>query len=347
MSRSCNPHLGRCRGQPTYLFFSQLKLSAFRADRAGMKFHKLRLDLSRHHFYWAGGIAALVGVCMIAAMVVQASEAATLSDSAGLQSSRLHNRASGSGDSLDDTPDPGLSPVPSPASPANPTATVDAPIAVRSPAASTPVVKTPTVPKFAPVVENPADPYSRYNLVQGPDGKPQAGSGPDVRCDIWNNAPPLPVGRGQTLNIGCTVISHNGFSAPSTLTCGQPGNSAGMSTDVVPGPIPCSFNPSVVTPPPDGVARSTLTIQIPPDLPYGWYDMGFKVDSPGASLFMPPVKPLNLDVARPDFSADCGTRMTTGSRSLRGTWAGPMPSVSSSAPMLTGSTSHRKVGPSR
>jgi hypothetical protein len=133
-----------------------------------------------------------------------------------------------------------------------------------------------------------------------------------------NNVPQKVIVPGQVLRLNCAVTSHYGFSAPSTLTCGQfvgprPDN---MLSSVTPGgPLACDFSPSTVTPPVDGSVRTTLTVRVPPDVEYGSYDYGFDVQSPGAQEFTPGAWPLNLvvehppTVERPYFTVDCGNRV--------------------------------------
>lgn len=133
---------------------------------------------------------------------------------------------------------------------------------------------------------------------------------PSIACEVMNNSEIKVVLRGQTFRMSCTVTSKFGFSAPSTLSCGEMmvGRPPRAEFWVEPGPLPCSFSPGTVTPPPDGSVRSTLTIQVPPEVELTHYDYAFRVDSPDAdSHAFPNQYPLNLFVDRPYFTADCGT----------------------------------------
>lgn len=261
----------------------------------------VRTIAAKRALWWAGA-AAIVSVAMIAAIVVKFSQPAqsfgTTSEARLLTQASLN--AAGS--------------IPEPEVAVEAAETGTEPIVASSPVPAYPT--TPAIPapgKTSALKLNPpadgtdSNPFSRYGPIMGEDGIARPGAGPTVACDVMNNAPPKILRRGETVSMNCTVTSRLGFSAPSTLSCGLSANRAPIPTDTVPGVIACSFNPPTVTPPPNGTASSTLTLQVPPDTPYDYYDYGFRVDSPGAQLSMPPVWPLNLHVERPAFSAECGS----------------------------------------
>ncbi|MEX2551915.1 MAG: hypothetical protein WD627_02795, partial [Actinomycetota bacterium] len=72
--------------------------------------------------------------------------------------------------------------------------------------------------------------------------------------------------------------------------------------------VQCFYGSDTVTPPPYGSVSTTLTLQAPLDAPFGNYDYGIQVSSPGAQQKME--WPFNVAVPGPSPSASCPTGIT-------------------------------------
>jgi plastocyanin len=119
------------------------------------------------------------------------------------------------------------------------------------------------------------------------------------------NPTSITASQGGSGTTTCTVTSINSYNTPVDLSCSS-----------LPANVTCTFNPSQVTPPPNGSIDSILTVNVGQTVPVGTYP--FQADATDGTLTHSANLILNL---APLFIEDFEDGVADGFTFLKGTWA--------------------------